>query len=78
MKKEIASAPILTYYSPKKQTTLQTDASINGLGAYLLQDSKTVYRWVPLKLYSGYARFLLSLDFFAKFPCIIKLIIIIG
>ena len=41
MKKEILSVPVLAYYNPKKQTTLQTDASINGLGACLLQDSKT-------------------------------------
>ena len=33
MKKEIASAPILAYYYPKKQTVLQTDANIKGLGA---------------------------------------------
>ena len=43
MKKEIASAPILSYYKPKKQTTPQTDASINGHGAGLIQDSKPVY-----------------------------------
>ena len=43
MKKEIASAPTLTYYNPRKQTTLQTDASIKGLGACLLQDNKPVY-----------------------------------
>ena len=43
MKKEIASAPILDYYNPKKQTTLQTDASIKGLGVCLLRDSKPVY-----------------------------------
>ena len=36
MKKEVASAPILAYYNPKKQTVLQTDASIKGLGACLL------------------------------------------
>ena len=30
MKEEIISAPILAYYSPKKQTVLQTDASIKG------------------------------------------------
>ena len=30
MKKEIANAPILAYYNPKKQTVLQTDASIKG------------------------------------------------
>ena len=43
MKKEIASTPILAYYNPKKQTVLQTDASIKGLGACLLQDEKPVY-----------------------------------
>ena len=43
IKKEIASAPVLTYYNPKKQTTLQTDTSIKGLGACLLQDTKPVY-----------------------------------
>ena len=43
MKKEIASAPVLTYYKPKKQTTLQEDVSIKGLGACLLQDSKPMY-----------------------------------
>ena len=31
MKKEIASAPVLAYYSPKKQTMLQTDACIKVL-----------------------------------------------
>ena len=36
VKKEIAAAPILTYYDPKKTRVLQTDASINGLGACLL------------------------------------------
>ena len=43
MKKEISSAPILAYYIPKKQIVLQTDASIKGLGACLLQDGKPVY-----------------------------------
>ena len=43
MKKEIASSPVLAYYNPKKHTVLQTDASIKGLGAYLLQDRKPVY-----------------------------------
>ena len=33
MKKDIASTPILAYYNPKKQTVLQTDACIKGLGA---------------------------------------------
>ena len=43
MKKEIASAPVLAYYNPKKQPTLQTDASVKGFGACLLQDDKPVY-----------------------------------
>ena len=43
MKKEITSALVLSYYNPKKQTTLQTDSSVKGLGACLLQDSKPVY-----------------------------------
>ena len=43
MKKEIAAAPILTYYNPRKQTVLQTDTSIKSLGACLLQDIKPVY-----------------------------------
>ena len=43
IKKEIASTPILAHYNPKKQTVLQTDASIKGLGACLLQDEKPVY-----------------------------------
>ena len=42
-KKEISSAPVLVYYNLKKQTVLQTDASIKGLGACLLQDQKPVY-----------------------------------
>ena len=43
MKKDIASAPVLAYYNPKKQTVIQTEASIKGLGACLLQDEKPVY-----------------------------------
>ena len=43
MKQEIVRAPILAYYNPKKETILQTDASIKGLGACLLQDQKPVY-----------------------------------
>ena len=36
MKREIVTAPILTYYNPKKETILQTDASIKGLSTCLL------------------------------------------
>ena len=43
MKQEMSGAPRLAYYNPKKQTVLQTDASIKGLGAYLLQKEKPVY-----------------------------------
>ena len=43
MKQKIVSAPILAYYNPKKQTVLQTDASIKGLGTCLLQEEKPVF-----------------------------------
>ena len=43
VKREIANAPILAYYNPRKSTVLQTDVSIKGLGACLLQDERPVY-----------------------------------
>ena len=43
IKKEIAGTPIVAYYNPRKQMTLQTDASSKGLGACLLQEGKPVY-----------------------------------
>ena len=43
MKKEIAKAPVLAYYTPRKQTVLQTDESIRGLGTSLMQEEKLVY-----------------------------------
>ena len=43
VKKEIATAPILAFYNPRKATVLQTDASIKGLGASLLQEGRPVY-----------------------------------
>ena len=43
MKKELVKAPILTYYDPNKEMVFQTDASIKGLGACLLQQGKPVY-----------------------------------
>ena len=43
MKKEIVRAPILAYYNPKKETVLQTDAHIKGLGTCLLQEQRPVY-----------------------------------
>ena len=42
-KKEIATAPTLAYYNPRKAAVLQTDASIKGLGACLLQEERPVY-----------------------------------
>ena len=41
IKKEIVQAPILRYNDPKKETVLQTDDSIKGLGTCLLQ------KWPP-------------------------------
>ena len=43
IKKEIVQTPILKYYDPKKETFLQSDASIKGLGACLLQDGHPIY-----------------------------------
>ena len=43
IKKEIAAAPILAYYNPKKPNVLQIDASCKVLGACLLQNQKPVY-----------------------------------
>ena len=43
IKKEITRAPILAYYNPKKETILQTDVSIKGLGTCLIQDQRPVY-----------------------------------
>ena len=41
LKREISKAPALAYYNPRKETVLQTDASIKGLGACLLQEGET-------------------------------------
>ena len=43
VKREIANAPILAYYNPRKSTVLQTDVSIKGLGTCLLKDERPVY-----------------------------------
>ena len=34
---------ILAYYDPNKETILQKDSSIKGLGAYLMQQGKPVH-----------------------------------
>ena len=43
IRKEIVQAPILRYYHLKKETVLQTDASIKDLGACILQDRHPIY-----------------------------------
>ena len=43
IKKEIVQAPTLRYYDPKKETVLQTDASITRLGTCLFQDGHPIY-----------------------------------
>ena len=43
LKREISKAPVLAYYNLLKETVLQTDASLKGLGACLLQEEKPVY-----------------------------------
>ena len=43
IKREIVTAPVLAYYNPRKQTVLQTDASIKSVGACLLQEQKPVF-----------------------------------
>ncbi len=42
IKKEITSAPVLSYFDQSKASTIQSDASKKGLGAVLLQDNKPV------------------------------------
>ena len=43
MKREIAKTPILAYYNPRRQTVLQTDTSVKGLGTCLMQEERPVY-----------------------------------
>ena len=43
IKKEISSALNLAYYNLDKETVLQIDVSIRGLGACLLQQGRPVY-----------------------------------
>ena len=42
VKDSISGEVTLTYFDPKKEITLQVDASLKGLGAALLQDNKPV------------------------------------
>ena len=42
LKAALVSAPILQYYDSRKELVLQTDASMSGLGAVLLQDEHPI------------------------------------
>ena len=42
IKWSITQAPILQFFDPKKETIIQSDASMNGLGCTLIQDEKPV------------------------------------
>ena len=43
MKNDIVRAPIHAYYNPKKETVLQTDTHIKGLGTCVLQEQRPLY-----------------------------------
>ncbi|KAI8480674.1 hypothetical protein Bbelb_415670 [Branchiostoma belcheri] len=42
LKKMVSAAPVLRYYDPEEELTLQTDASSTGLGAAITQDGQPV------------------------------------
>ncbi|CAB3981194.1 Hypothetical predicted protein [Paramuricea clavata] len=42
LKRMTTSAPVLSYYDPKKPVTLSVDASSKGLGAVLYEEEKPV------------------------------------
>jgi len=42
IKKLVCTSPVLKYYDPKEELTLQCDASLTGLGASLLQNGQPI------------------------------------
>ena len=42
IKKLVCASPVLRYYDPKVELTLQCDASLTGLGASLLQNGQPI------------------------------------
>ena len=43
IKKDIANAVKLIHYDPNKPAVIETDASLKGLGAVLIQDGRPVH-----------------------------------
>ena len=41
-KREDTKTPVLTYFNPMSEDVIQTDASLKGLGAVLLQEGRPV------------------------------------
>jgi hypothetical protein len=56
IKQDIASATNLVHYDPNKPAIIETDASVKGLGAVLIQDSKPV-RFLSKSLTSAEANY---------------------
>ena len=42
IKEELTKTPVLAYFNPKSEHVIQTDASLKGLGAVLLQEGRPV------------------------------------
>ena len=42
IKEKFMKTPVLAYFNPKSEQLIQTDASLKGLGAMLLQDGRPV------------------------------------